>query len=66
MLHLYDLSALLFYKFHLSTNDFWYRLTLEGTCESGLVHALDSEAAGGPDVWEGCLITQRKDETADH
>ena len=20
----------------------------------------------GPDVWEGCLITQRKDETANH
>ena len=27
---------------------------------------LVTQAAGGPDVWEGSLITQRKDETADH
>ena len=32
----------IFYKLHLSMNDLWYRLTLEGTHESGLVHALDS------------------------
>ena len=31
----------IFYKLHLSTNDLWFRLTLEGTRESGLVHALD-------------------------
>ena len=31
----------IFYKLHLSANDLWCRLTLEGTRESGLVHALD-------------------------
>ena len=32
----------IFYKLYLLMNDFWYRLTLEGTRECGLVHALDS------------------------